>query len=117
MFDPLLVEGRIATCAVVELEMLTAARDREDYERLHAFRTSTFTSVPITPQVGDRAIDVQRRLAKRGQHRGVSLPDLLIAACAEVHQLTVLHYDRDFDLIASVTGQPAEWVVPAGTVD
>jgi predicted nucleic acid-binding protein len=115
--DRLLLAGDLATCAAVELEVLLGAQDAASYERLHTFRIGTIPMVPLTAPVGDRAIDVQRRLAKRGHHRGVSLPDLLIAACAEAHQLTVLHYDRDFDLIASVTGQPTEWVVPAGTVD
>jgi predicted nucleic acid-binding protein len=51
-------------------------------------------------------------LIARGQHRAVAVPDLLVAAIAEVERLTVLHYDGDFDLIASITGQPTEWVVP-----
>lgn len=42
---------------------------------------------------------------------------MLIAAMAEEHGLVVLHYDVDFDLIGEVTGQPTEWVVPAGTID
>ena len=64
----------------------------------------------------DRAIDVQGELADQGRHRAVGLEDLLIAAAAEQAGLAVLHYDRDFDLIAEVTGQPTEWVVPPGTV-
>jgi len=63
-----------------------------------------------------RARHVQRRLADQGL-RGRKVPDLLIAAAAEDRGLTVLHYDADFDVIASVTGQPTEWVVPAGSVD
>lgn len=55
-------------------------------------------------------------LARRGHHRGASIPDLLIAAIAERTGLTVLHYDRDFDLIAAATGQRMEWVVPRGSV-
>ncbi|HEY0806728.1 MAG TPA: PIN domain-containing protein [Pseudonocardiaceae bacterium] len=49
--------------------------------------------------------------------RGRKLPDLLIAAAAERRGLTVLHYDRDFELIADVTGQQHEWVVLRGTID
>jgi len=63
-----------------------------------------------------RARQVQRMLAAKHQ-RGRKVPDLLIAAAAESRGLTVLHYDADFDLIASVTGQSCEWVVPAGSVD
>jgi len=61
---------------------------------------------------------VQSELASHASaHRGASLPDLLVAATAERHRVTVLHYDHDYDLIASVTGQPTQWVVPAGTAD
>jgi predicted nucleic acid-binding protein len=56
-------------------------------------------------------------LVRRGQHRAVSIPDLLVAAVAEVDQLTVLHYDAGFDLVAGITGQPVSWVVPRGSID
>jgi predicted nucleic acid-binding protein len=56
-------------------------------------------------------------LAERGTHRGAPVPDLIIAAAAERAGVTLLHYDADFDLIASVTGQPCEWVVEHGTID
>ena len=62
----------------------------------------------LTPSIEDRAVEVQIALARRGQHRAASIPDLLIAATAEMAQLTVLHDDKDFDLIADVTGQPVE---------
>ncbi len=67
---------------------------------------------PLTPLIEARAIDVQQQLADRGHHREPSIPDLLIAATAELVGLTVLHLDKDFDLIASVTGQPTERVMP-----
>lgn len=59
-------------------------------------------------EVWERAVDVQAALAGRGQHRAVAIPDLIIAAVAERHRVRVLHYDRDFDLTAEVTGQPVE---------
>ena len=34
------------------------------------------------------------------------IPDLIIAATAELHGAEVLHVDSDYDLIAEVTGQP-----------
>ena len=55
--------------------------------------------------------------AKKNKARAQRVPDLLIAAAAESRGLTVLHYDADFDRIASVTGQSCEWVVPASSVD
>ena len=59
----------------------------------------------LTPAAEKRAVDVLRRLAERGQHRAPSIPDLLIAAAAETARLTVLHVDKDFELIAGLTGQ------------
>ena len=62
----------------------------------------------LTPAAEDRAIDVQLLLADRGQHRAPSIPDLLVAATAEVAGLTILALDKDFELIAQITGQPVE---------
>lgn len=104
-------------CGVVDLEVLRSAVSPADYERRRADRFSAYTDLPITPQIVGRALDVQRALARGSQHRGVSLPDLIIAACAEVHGATVVHYDADYDRIAAVTGQPVEWVVPRGSAE
>lgn len=62
----------------------------------------------LTPVIEDRAVDVLTLLAGRGHHRAPSLPDLLVAATAERSGLTVLHVDKDFELIAEVTHQPLE---------
>jgi predicted nucleic acid-binding protein len=62
----------------------------------------------LTPAIEARAVEIQMLLADRGQHRAPSIPDLLIAATAEIARLTVLHIDKDFDLIAAITGQPIE---------
>jgi hypothetical protein len=62
------------------------------------------------------ALDVQGGLWREGRIRAVGLPDLLIAAVAERERVTVLHYDGDYELIAQVTGQPVQWVIPHGTV-
>ena len=64
--------------------------------------------VYLTPAVEDRAIELQLLLAERGHLRAVSVPDLLVAAAAELTGLTVLHLDKDFDLVAQVTSQPVE---------
>jgi predicted nucleic acid-binding protein len=64
----------------------------------------------LTPAIEDRAVEVLGLLADRGQHRAPSIPDLLIAATAELAGLTILHCDKDYDLIAGVTGQDAEWL-------
>lgn len=62
----------------------------------------------LTPNMEDRALEVQQLLMERGEHRAPGVPDLFIAAIAEVADLTVLHVDKDFELIANVTGQPVE---------
>jgi hypothetical protein len=77
---------------------------------------SAWPLVAIDQSVLDGAVAVQDALAERSQQRGAKIVDLLIAAAAEAAGLVVLHYDRDFDLIAGITGQPTEWIVPAGTV-
>ncbi|MCY3947754.1 MAG: PIN domain nuclease [Acidimicrobiaceae bacterium] len=111
---PLLVDGYVATCPIIDLEVLYSARSRSDYEDILVERGS-LPSLPINEAVTERAVAVQRLLAQRGQHR-LPLPDLLIAAVAEINDLTVIHYDADYDRIASVTGQATEWVVPRGSV-
>lgn len=115
VITPLFDAGTAATCAVTDLEVLFSARSPADYERLRGYQ-ATLTTLPVTPEVCTRALDVQAELAAKSQHRGASVPDLLIAACAEVNGATVLHYDSDYDLIASVTGQPTAWVAPRGTI-
>jgi len=77
---------------------------------------SAWPFVAMTQQTLDRAVTVQDALAEQSQQRGAKIADLLIAAAAEAAGLVVLHYDHDFDLIAEITGQPTEWILPAGAV-
>ena len=112
---PLLEDGWIATGGIVDLEVLYSARSLDDYEATLRERQS-LESVPITPAVIERAIGIQHDLARRRHHR-VSIPDLIIAAAAESMDLVVLHYDRDFELIAQVSDIAQEWVVPRGTAN
>jgi predicted nucleic acid-binding protein len=113
--EPLLLAGRIATCAIVDLELLYSARNPVGYAGL-ASALRGMPRVPIVEPIMDRALEVQAHLAVSSQHRSVSLPDLIVAACAEYHQLTLLHYDSDFDRIAGITEQPTRWIVPRGSV-
>jgi predicted nucleic acid-binding protein len=64
-----------------------------------------------TPAIEGRALDVQRQLDERGQRRAPSISDLLIATTAEINNRVVLHLDKDFDLIAAITGEPLERLV------
>ena len=112
---PIIEAGEAATCAIIDLEVLFSARNHEEHERIRQRRSFAYHSVPITESILRRAIGIQAELARTGRHR-VPIPDLIIAATAEAAGLTLLHYDRDYDLIAEVTRQPAEWVVERSSV-
>lgn len=113
---PLLSAGRLAVCGMTELEMLYSVRSAEEHHRVR-LELRGLERLPTPDEVWDRAVDVHGALAERGQHRAVAIPDLIIAAVAERHDISVLHYDHDFDVIAKITGQTVEWVVPPGTGD
>lgn len=111
---PLLEDGLLATCAIIDLDVLYSARNLADYELLLEERRS-LDAAPITPEVTATAIALQHALARRGQHR-VPIPDPIISAAARRAGLVVLHYDSDFPRIAEVGGAAHEWVVPQGSV-
>ena len=108
--------GLIGTCPIVDLEILFSARSGAEHAHFRRQRDA-FEYFPLTDEISRRALEVQGSLAQRAQHRPVSIPELLIAATAERFALTVLHYDREYERIAEITGQATEWIVPAGTVD
>lgn len=110
------VEGTFVTCDVIDMEVGYSARSSAEYERIWLARQRAYHSLPITRDVTRRARQVQRELAGRGHHRGAGVADLLIAACAELHRATVVHYDADFDTITKVTNQPMRWLVPRGEI-
>jgi len=115
--EPLIVAGRAATCAITDLEQLFSARSGKEHREWREEIALRFVNVGVRQTTLDRAIEVQGLLADRAQHRAASIPDLVVAAAAEQAALTVLHYDADFELIATVTRQPTEWVVPRGSID
>lgn len=101
--------GLVRITTVTRLEVGYSARRREDaHSLLHSPPISSMPVEYLTPTIEDRAVEVQLLLAGQGQHRAPSIPDLIIAAGAELAGLTVLHLDKDFDLIATVTGQRTE---------
>ena len=103
--------GLVRITTVTRLEVGYSARSGADLRAgLQGPPVSAMPVEYLTPAIEDRAVEVLTLLADRGQHRAPSVPDLVIAAAAELAELTVLHCDKDFDLIASVTGQPAEWL-------
>lgn len=103
--------GTVRIATVTLLEVGYSARDARDLDA--GLRGPPVGSMPIeyaTPRAEDRAVEVLRLLADRGHHRAPSIPDLVIAAIAESAGLIVLHDDKDFDLIADITGQPVQRV-------
>lgn len=101
--------GLVHVATPTVLEVGFSARSRDDW-------AASVTGPPLalmpvenaTPAIEARAVEVQGILARQGRHRAPSVPDLLIAATAELAGLVVLHHDKDFELIADITGQPLE---------
>lgn len=101
--------GLVRLSTITRLELGYSARSGEAGRRQFAAPPLSLMPVEhLTPAIEDRALEVQMLLADRGQHRAPSIPDLLIAATAEKTGLTVLAVDKDFGLIAAVTGQAIE---------
>jgi predicted nucleic acid-binding protein len=101
--------GLVRISTVTRLEVGFSARSAAELRA--ALRRPPLSAMPVehlTPAIEDRAIEVQLLLADRGQHRAPAIPDLLVAATAELAGLVVLHDDKDFELIAELTGQHIE---------
>jgi hypothetical protein len=101
--------GLVRITTVTRLEVGHSARSGTDLRS--GLKRPPLAAMPVeylTPAIEDRALEVLGLLADHGRHRAPSIPDLLIAATAELAGLTVLHCDKDFDLIAELTGQPLE---------
>jgi predicted nucleic acid-binding protein len=116
-FDDAVVNGDIATCAMVRIELLYSTQNGDEFARLR----EDLTALPelTTDQAQwDRAIEVYALLAQQGglHHRAVKHPDLLIAAAAEAAEVEILHYDEDYERIAAVTGQATRWLAPHRSV-
>jgi predicted nucleic acid-binding protein len=106
--------GRLHLCAVTIAELLYSSRsademaaDQEDLSMLGVLH--------IDADVEERVTWIMRLLASRGQHRAPSIADLFVSAVALTNDATVLHYDKDFELIADVTPLRHEWIVPRGS--
>lgn len=116
-FDELLLNDEVVICDMIKLELLHHEETPEGLDRRRE-DLDALPWCPIGPDQWRRALDVQRQLCATGdaRHRGVRNPDYLIAAAAEAARLTVLHYDRDYDALASVTGQATEWIAARGSL-
>jgi predicted nucleic acid-binding protein len=115
-WSTLIEQDELSLCAPVKLELLWSAGGPGDYAALGR-DLAEFPSFTVDRRAESAAERAQAALARRSQHRGPAPIDLLVAAVAEVNDLTLLHYDRHFDAIAQVTGQPSEWIARRGTLD
>lgn len=101
--------GLVRISTVTKLELGYSARSPREYRQRFSEPALRFMPVEyLTLSAEDRAVEVQQELMRAGHHRAPSVPDLLVAASAELTGLTILHVDKDFELIAEITGQPVE---------
>lgn len=116
-FDDALIDGEIAICDMVRLELLHSVRDIDEFHALSE-DLDGLPQLPLGEAEWTRALWVYERLADRGRgsHRAVKHQDLLIAAAAEGAGVTLVHYDQDYDAIGRVTGQPTRWLASKGSL-
>jgi predicted nucleic acid-binding protein len=116
-FDAALIDGELATCDMVRLELLHSARNPIEFVEIRT-ELEALPDCPIGEAQWDRALWVYEQLSARGGafQRSVKHPDLLIAAAAEAADVTLLHYDEDYDQIAAITGQLTRWLAPKGSL-
>ncbi len=113
---PLISQGMVGRCEPIDFEMLYTARNHDELLEIRDERNLAFPLLPMTQDHFERALEVTALLAAANKHRAAKIPDLLIAAVAEDANLTLIHYDSDFDHIASVTGQKTQWIAPRGSL-
>ncbi len=116
-FNEKLLRRRLVICHMVKMELLWQVRDSDEFHTRRV-QFDVMRTCPIDDSVWARALDVFEQLSALGplHHRQVGLPDLLIAAAAELSGIPVLHYDHDFEVIAGVTGQEVNALAPLGTL-
>ena len=112
--ESLRASRRLYVCAVTRAELLYSSRNAAEMEA-DADDLSLLGTLHIDRGVDEQVTEIMKLLAARGQNRAPSIADLFVAAVAGTRNATVLHYDKDFELIADVTGQRQEWVIPRGT--
>jgi predicted nucleic acid-binding protein len=110
-----IMDGNVRRSSMTDLEVFFSATSHCALLEIIEERRAAFRLVDTHQKDWDRAAEVLVLLAENGKHRSVGIPDLLIAAVAERHGLTLVHYDSDFDHVAAVTQQPTRWLAPRGT--
>lgn len=112
----ILDDDLVATTVPIRLEVLFSAQTARDYDAISR-ELDALRQLPCDAHALQRALDVQRLLAhSRPLHHRVAIPDLIIAAVAELSGAAVWHYDRDFDRIAAITGQEVVWLAQPGSL-
>lgn len=113
---PLIEGGLVATYATLDAEALYSARGPADYEQIRSDRRVAYEYLPTDDRHWQAAFDAQRELARSGRHRAIGIADLLTAALAGAHHITLVHYDADFDIAAEVIPFEGRWVAPRGSL-
>jgi predicted nucleic acid-binding protein len=113
---PLIKGGVVATTAALDAEALYSARGADEYEELWNDRRLAYEYLPTNDEHWQAALNAQRELARTGRHRAVGVHDLLTAVLAAAHNLTVVHYDSDFETAATVLAFEHRWVLPRGAL-
>jgi predicted nucleic acid-binding protein len=114
-FEERILADEVATCPMVVMELLWTTQSQQEFADLRR-DLDALAKVPHDQDSWDRAMDVWRELVVQGRHRQVKIADLLVAASADLAGLPVCHYDGDFDLIATITGQPVRAIAPIGSL-
>ena len=114
-WSELVASAEIAVSPPVMLEILFSARSARDAQALRN-QLAGLPNLPLDERTAPAALATQAALTEKAHHRGPRPMDLLIAAIADVNGATLLHYDRHFDTIARVTGQPMEWLARRGSL-
>lgn len=110
-----IMDGNVRRSSMTDLEIFYSATSHRALLEVIDERRAAFRLVDTQQEDWNRAVAVMVLLAKQGKHRSVGIPDLLVAAVAERHGLTLVHYDSDFDHVAEVTRQGTRWLAPSGT--
>jgi predicted nucleic acid-binding protein len=113
---PLIEAGLVATTAQLDAEALYSARDSADYEQLWSDRRLAYEYLPTNDEHWQTALGAQRQLASTGRHRALGMTDLLIATLADAHDVTLIHYDADFEIAAEILPFRHQWVLERGTI-
>ncbi len=113
----LIIDRTAATCITIDLEVGYSARNHTEIIALSQYRQANYHQLPMRQEITDRAREIQNAMAKTGHHRAAGVFDILTAATADFYGVTLLHYDADFEHIATATGQPQRWIAPRGSLD